>query len=262
MEARVNVHRGEGKSRLHAMLPSTVDPAHWEKDVTNEASKTRAIRAHDFEQRYFSGSVLDIGCGADLVVPHAEPFDREHGDANEVLQHLAPRTYSCVHSSHCLEHMKDVPAALEQWWELVQLGGHLVVVVPDEALYEQGIFPSLFNRDHKATFRLGDSASWSPRSYSLDGLFAALPGARTLSAERQDAGYDHSLMREGTTPWGRWLHHGNHLRRSAMWLARLRSERFEQAVNRLVFGLGGPVDQTAGPALAQIEVVAQKQDRG
>ena len=66
--------------------------------------------------------------------------------------HLA---YDAVCSSHCLEHMRDVPAALTQWWALVRKGGYLVLVVPDEDLYEQGGWPSLFNSDHKATFRIG-----------------------------------------------------------------------------------------------------------
>ena len=50
--------------------------------------------------------------------------------------------------------MRDVPQALEQWWQLVKPGGAMVIVVPDEDLYEQGAWPSLFNRDHSATFRL------------------------------------------------------------------------------------------------------------
>src|SRR4051794_20067410 len=107
-----------------------------------EASKTREIRGEDFTRIYFSGSVLDIGCGPDLVVPHAKPFDFEHGDANRILDFLAPESFDCVHSSHCLEHMREPPVALAQWWALVRPSGYLIIVVPDEDLYEQGVWPS------------------------------------------------------------------------------------------------------------------------
>ncbi len=49
--------------------------------MTNEASKTRAVRGKDFDETYLRGRVIDIGCGPDLIVAHAEPFDLGHGDA-------------------------------------------------------------------------------------------------------------------------------------------------------------------------------------
>ncbi len=48
-----------------------------------EARKTSQIRDATFAQTYLSGTVLDIGCGPDLVVPSAQPFDLEHGDAQQ-----------------------------------------------------------------------------------------------------------------------------------------------------------------------------------
>ena len=160
-----------------------------------EATKTRSIRGDVFERKYFSGSVLDIGCGPDIVVPHARPFDIEHGDANLVLNYLPPESFDCVHSSHCLEHMRDPPRALAQWWALVRPGGYLIIVVPDEDLYEQGIWPSAFNSDHKATFRLDRPSSWSPVSHDLRALVAALPSSEVIECSIQDQGYDRKLMR-------------------------------------------------------------------
>ena len=110
----------------------------------DEASKTERIRGPEFSDQYFSGKVLDIGCGDNLVVPNAIPFDKEQGDAQNILNYLKPSDFDCVHSSHSLEHMRDVPKALEQWWQLVKPGGAMVIVVPDEDLYEQGVWPSLF----------------------------------------------------------------------------------------------------------------------
>ena len=66
------------------------------------ASLANNYREKDFFERYFSGSVLDIGAGADPVVAKAQIFDLPQGDANKILNYLRPETFDCVHSSHCL----------------------------------------------------------------------------------------------------------------------------------------------------------------
>ena len=143
-------------------------------------------------------------------------------------------------------------------WELIKPGGHLVLVVPDEDLYEQGIWPSLFNPDHKATFRLDTDLSWSPVSYEARSLVAALPGARILSAERHDRHYDYSLMAKPGQPWKpktRWVRYLYRICRKAP--ARLKPA-CRRRVDRLARSRSIPVDQTLGPALAQIQVIARK----
>ena len=69
----------------------------------------------------------------------------------------------------------------------------MVLVVPDEDLYEQGGWPSLFNTDHKATFRLGGEGSWSPASYDIQQIVSELPEATIISCERQDESYNYRL---------------------------------------------------------------------
>jgi SAM-dependent methyltransferase len=139
-----------------------------------EAKKTNRIRDPEFLARYMSGKVLDIGCGRDLIIPHAQPFDLRHGDANYIAYYLPAESFDCVHSSHCLEHMHNPHVALAEWWSLVKPGGHMVVVVPEENLYEQGRWPSMFNSDHKWTFRKGGAASWSPLAWELEHLFGRI----------------------------------------------------------------------------------------
>ncbi len=87
--------------------------------MTDEASKTRAVRGPDFERLYLRGRVIDIGCDKDLVAPHAEPFDLEHGDAQRIAELRPVGAYDAVCSSHCLEHMRDVPAALRHRRRLI-----------------------------------------------------------------------------------------------------------------------------------------------
>jgi SAM-dependent methyltransferase len=167
----------------------------------NEASKTWKVMTEE-ERSWFSGSVLDIGCGPDKIVPHAKGFDVVDGDANKIDDYLADR-FDMVFSSHALEHMHHPEDAIRRWWRLVARGGRMIVIVPDEDLYEQGIFPSRFNRDHKATFTLSKRESWSPRSYNVSSLVSQLPGATVLRCQLQDAGYDRRYLTFGARRVGR-----------------------------------------------------------
>src|SRR6185312_3014562 len=54
----------------------------------------------------------------------------------------------------------------------IKRGGHLVISVPDEDLYEQGVWPSTFNTDHKITFTLSKKTSWSPVSVNVFSLLS------------------------------------------------------------------------------------------
>lgn len=225
--------------------------------MADEARKTNALRGPAFIGRYLSGRLIDIGAGADLVAPHAERFDLDEGDANVITRHRPAGEYDAVHSSHCLEHMHDPRAALAEWWALLRAGGHLVVVVPHEDLYEQGIWPSLFNRDHKTTFRIDKPDSWSPVSHDIRALVAALPGAEIVSAEVHDQHYDRALM----------LAPGAFRRRKVWWLRAAKSfggrvpgvgAKLKRWAEDRAVRSGVPLDQTTREALAQIQVIARK----
>jgi hypothetical protein len=57
---------------------------------------------------------------------------------------------------------------------VVRPGGHLVVIVPDEDLYEQGVWPSTYNVDHQHTFTICKTPSWSPVSVNVTDLLASV----------------------------------------------------------------------------------------
>jgi SAM-dependent methyltransferase len=161
----------------------------------NETSKSRRIWGA-LEKAVLTGRGIDIGCGGDPVTAEARGFDMADGDANVITRHVTER-FDFVYSSHCLEHMREPAAALREWWELVKPGGHLFFIVPEEDLYEQGVFPSRFNPDHKATFTLSKTKSWSPVSHNVLDLARGLPGGELVSLQLQDAGYD-----RGRQTWG------------------------------------------------------------
>ncbi len=231
----------------------------------DEATKTNRLRGDEFRSQYLSGRVIDIGCGADLVVPYAVPFDIQQGDAQFILDYFSSEIFDCVHSSHCLEHMRDVRAALLEWWALVRPGGFLIVVVPHEDLYEQGLWPSLFNPDHKATFRLHKERTWSPVSFDLGELVRDLPGAEIIEASVQDRELDYRLVRRRVTHLGVFLFRFARYRKRQLLRPLIRRgfpiDYLDVAFDRVERFLGKPVDQTLGGALAQIQVVARKQPR-
>ena len=217
----------------------------------NESSKSKRWFS-DAQRDAIAGRVLDIGAGSDPVVSDAVVFDLAHGDANRITA-FEPGSFDCVYSSHCLEHMHDPAASLLNWWSLVRPGGILFLIVPDEDLYEQGVFPSRFNEDHKSTFTLGKKRSWSSRSFNVFDLCAGLPEGRVESLCLNDIGYDRGLLRHGPT-------RGGTLRRLARFYESLRKRRLvprSRGAGRWAATTLGR-DQTRGDALAQIEAVVRK----
>ena len=62
----------------------------------------------------------------------------------------------------------------------------MIVIVPDEDTYEQGHFPSIFNSDHKATFTVSKSKSWSAKSINCLDLCTSLGGEIVYLAQQFD----------------------------------------------------------------------------
>ena len=218
----------------------------------NESSKSKRWFT-DRQRAALAGTVLDIGAGADPVARGAVVFDQDQGDANRISG-LEPASFDCVYSSHCLEHMTDPVASLANWWTFVRPGGTLFLIVPDEDLYEQGVFPSRFNSDHKATFTIAKKKSWSARSFNVFEMCQALPGARVESLYLNDIAYDRAKASHGEITAGlvrRWRRLYDKAVRK-QWIAR--RENFERQTATIA-----PIDQTTGPALAQIEILVRKE---
>ena len=142
-----------------------------------ETSKALIRRLSDirFASHYFKGSGIDIGSGDDPLTKYTQQFplltavkewDLEDGDA-QFMNGVEDNTFDFVHSSHCLEHTHDPYEAFENWLRICKPGGHIITTIPDEDLYEQGIFPSTFNPDHKTSWTIVKNESWSPVSINL-----------------------------------------------------------------------------------------------
>jgi len=220
----------------------------------NETTKAK-LHWGAIEQEATRGRGIDIGCGPDPVTPGARRFDLEHGDANLISQHVNEQ-YDFVYSSHCLEHMHQPRAAILEWWKLVRPGGYLFVLVPDEDLYEQGVFPSRFNDDHKATFTLSKASSWSPLSINVLDLANSLPGGKIISLQLQDRGYDRSLLSFGRLQPGLAI---RLLTKVSGVLQKIAAPDTFTGLRRLLVAYF-PADQTSSEqnAQAQIQLIMQK----
>jgi ADP-heptose:LPS heptosyltransferase/predicted SAM-dependent methyltransferase len=162
----------------------------------NESSKLKRKLTNLQVKEWFSGQGIDIGCGKDIIYPSCIGFDKKDGDANNITKYV-DRQFDFVYSSHTLEHMIDPFHALSEWWKLVKPSGTMIVTVPDEDLYEQGVFPSKWNVDHKWTFTIHKEKSWSNRSVNITNLISSLPNCEVLCIEQQSDGYVKNVQYRG-----------------------------------------------------------------
>ncbi|MEK7412475.1 MAG: class I SAM-dependent methyltransferase [Planctomycetota bacterium] len=218
-----------------------------------EASKTLRLLTPE-ERALLSGRGIDIGCGNDPILPSFTPFDKQHGDAEQITAHVdGVGAFDVVFSSHCLEHLVHPDKALAAWWSLLRPGGTLMVVVPDAELYEQGYWPSIFNSDHRWRCTIAHPPSTATATLDLRRALSALPNAHLVGLRIQDEGYRHE--RRATRHWPRWIAvPANRIRlriaRHAAFLLPLVDAGY--ALLRL------PIDQTCRGATAQLLAIARK----
>ena len=153
------------------------------------------------------GHAIDIGSGPDaLKTDPAFPllktireWDQAQGDAT-FMGGVEPLSFDLVYSSHCLEHIELPFEAFITWWSLVKAGGHLVIVVPDEELYERFHWPPRYNGDHKHSYTtaIPPLRAQMPHSVRVDDLAEVCSGGRIISLVRLEDGFDPDSTRDQT----------------------------------------------------------------
>jgi SAM-dependent methyltransferase len=181
--------------------------------MTAETSKALIRRLHDirFANTYFVGKGIDIGAGPDPLGRYIQKFplvteikhwDIQDGDA-QLMQSVPDNTYDFIHNSHCLEHLNDPYEAFENWLRICKPGGHIITTVPDEDLYEQGIWPSTYNGDHKTSWTILKNESFSPNSINLiEFLFQYKESIEVLKIELVNSSYLYNIERTDQTNQG------------------------------------------------------------
>lgn len=161
---------------------------------------SRRLMDRRYTERWFVGRGLDIGAGPDGLGrshtwPHAaiREWDMADGDAT-TLPGIAPESFDFVYSSHCLEHLQEPERALGRWAEVTKVGGHLIVVVPDFAMYERGIWPSRIQpKGHKTAWtwaRIVDSIPMRCEVMRLEVLEDGFDPSLPISVDQTSAPYN------------------------------------------------------------------------
>jgi ADP-heptose:LPS heptosyltransferase len=94
---------------------------------------------------YVRGWGLDIGCGPRVLWPHMVGVDVAQGQKGTAARFMlpafeapmpwfSPGAFDYVFSSHHLDRIPDWQARLTEWWNLIKVGGHLVLYLPHRDL--------------------------------------------------------------------------------------------------------------------------------
>ncbi len=167
------------------------------RPVGAEARKTIGLKAaQGFVERYLSGSdILDIGYrgysgDAVPIVPQAIGIDVDYPGYDGRNLPFPDASQDSVYSSHCLEHIDDYRQAIAEWFRVIRPGGHLIIIVPNQFLYEKRqSLPSRWNQDHRrfytpASLMTEIEQSLAPNTYRLRHL------------ADNDFGYDYAISPE------------------------------------------------------------------
>jgi len=178
-----------------AETPQPDRPVGW------ESRKTYADKiASGFLDRYLSGpAVLEIGykgymSGTVPIVPQAIGVDLGYPGYDGVTLPFADESFDAIYSSHCFEHIPDYVAVLRDWYRLLKVGGHLIIVVPHHYLFERRRYlPSISNIDHQRFY--------TPESLLLEVAEAYPPNTyRVRRLQDNDDNFDYSLSGRESLP--------------------------------------------------------------
>lgn len=128
-----------------------------------ETEKSHEVRKQSGFYKYFmTGTGLDIGYQGSLG-KEAEPVlegsigvDFGYPGYDGVTLPFKDNEHDYVFSSHCLEHIPNPIETIREWWRVIKIGGHLIITVPHQFLYEKKkAVPSNFNGDHRRFYTAG-----------------------------------------------------------------------------------------------------------
>lgn len=164
---------------------------------TEKSHRTRGTAKFEygFYDKYMAGKGLDIGYRGQTsracpVLPSAIGIDLDYPGYDGLILPFPDQSQDYVFASHVLEHLDNPFGTIREWYRVLKLGGHLVICVPHQDLYEKKKNPpSKWNRDHKQFYLPSDLLSY---------LETVLPtnGWRLRHCRDNDDGYDYSIPPE------------------------------------------------------------------
>jgi SAM-dependent methyltransferase len=160
--------------------------------VGEESQRTYLDKlSNGFFTKYMSGVGLDIGYtgyikDVEPILPTAIGVDTDYPNYNGVNLPFDNESMDYVYSSHCLEHINTTEWCLKEWYRVIKIGGHIIITVPHQFLYEKrGVLPSRFNGDHKRFY--------TPSKLLAEIETALIPNTyRVRLLEDGDKGFDYT----------------------------------------------------------------------
>ena len=129
--------------RNNTAIPGIRIPVNWEMNIGEEARKSFNRWVSDgFFSKFLSGSkILDIGYKGYLenvtpILPHATGIDLDFPGYDGVTLPFPDQSQDAVFVSHALEHIDDYRTVIADWFRVIRPGGHLILIVPHQFLYE------------------------------------------------------------------------------------------------------------------------------
>lgn len=153
----------------------------------------------------FKGTGLHINPGDDILkaknfplVEEIEKFDFDDFSLDtDKLKDLEGKTFDFILFTSLVSFQEDPVEVVSKILEYVKPKGHLILTVPDEDLYEQGNFPSIFNKGHKRSYSIYKQDSWSGGHYDLIEMIDNVDTACCRKIELIDTNYNYSLIGSG-----------------------------------------------------------------
>jgi len=154
-----------------------------------EANLYGQFGSHNFSRLALSPGI-DIGYKGHMAGSPIAGFtgiDLDTPGYNGLNLPYADESLATVHTSHVLEHMQNPINAIREWFRVLKVGGHLIIIVPHQFLYEKRYeLPSLWNADHKCFYTIA--------SLLMQIEFALVPNHyRIVYCRDNDSGYDYSI---------------------------------------------------------------------
>lgn len=126
------------------------------KGVCNDTYPTETSKIRGRILKYLNGTILDVGCGREKVVPNAIGVDiADYRSVNVQLKdetsiyeldEIIPDKVDAVFSSHFLEHCRSWSLALLAMVRCLKDGGALILYLPDDRYYDNDSNPSHLHR--------------------------------------------------------------------------------------------------------------------
>jgi SAM-dependent methyltransferase len=146
-----------------------------------------------FWTRFITGpNVLDVGfkgyeTGVVTIIDGAVGVDLDYPGYDGCILPFPTESQDAVYSSHCLEHIPHYVQAIQEWYRVVKIGGHIITVVPCALLYERKRRPpSLWNPQHQRFY--------TPQSLLREFAESLVPNSyRVRHLVENDKGYDYEI---------------------------------------------------------------------